>query len=370
MATTQKSLVIPAAKAPLELRDMPIPTPGAGQVLLKVMAVGLNPMDPARHKQDMMIPFYPIVLGSDIAGVVEDVGEGVVDFKKGDEVFAQAMGGGYQQYVALSTKILIRKPKNVSFDDVATFPITFSTACVALCAPAPIGIGLNPTLSSDKPHVGKSAVVLGAGTSCGQFAVQLLKFNGFSTIIAYASAKHTDYLTSLGATLVIDRNSTPLADLPSHPALKDAPVDVVYDTVLGIISSGSDATTTATATPVDIGYDLVKPHGLLVTVNPRISLSATRTGKEGVVLTKSMGFYVGPDVIPSPMSKVEHTHFGRYIIERLPVLLEEGAIVGNRVEVLPGGLEGVKAGFERWYQPGEAGGVSAVKLVAHPQETV
>ncbi|KAF7320715.1 GroES-like protein [Mycena chlorophos] len=360
--TTQKSLVIPAAKAPLEIRETPIPAPGAGQVLVKIMAAGLNPMDPARHKQDMMLPAYPIVLGSDVAGVIEQVGDGVVDFKTGDEVFAQTQFGGYQQYVALPAATLIRKPKNISFDDVATFPITFSTACVALCGQAPIGLGLNPTLASDKPHAGKSAVVLGAGTSVGQFAIQLLKFCGFSTIIAYASAKHTEYLISLGATLVIDRNCTPLPELSSHPALKEHPVDVVYDTVMGIVPGGADA-----ISPVDAGHDLLKPHGQLVTVNPRAALSANRSeSSKGITLTRSMGFYVGPDVVPGPMRTLEHTKFGRYIIERLPVLLEQGVLVANRVEVLPGGLEGVKAGFERWYKDG---GVSAVKLVAHPQES-
>ncbi|KAJ7050640.1 chaperonin 10-like protein [Mycena amicta] len=371
MSKTQKALVIPSAKAPLEVQDIPIPVPSKGEVLIKIMSVGLNPMDPARHKMDFLIPGYPAVLGSDIAGVIEELGEGAQEFKVGDEVFVQTLGDGYQQYVALPTAILIRKPKNVSFDDVATLPITFTTSCVGLCAPAPLGLGLNPTLSWDKPQAGKSAMVLGAGTSCGQFAVQLLKFAGFSTIIAYASEKHTDYLKSLGATLVIDRIATPLSDLTSHPALKEyaGNLDVVFDTCLGLGSQGPPQP--GAATPVDIAYDLVKPHGGLVTVNPRFVLS--RSGKDGVEVTRALGWYAGPDVFPpkkglagSVMATPEHTKFGKYIIEQLPKLLAEGAIVANRVEVLPNGLEGVNAGLGRWFG---GAGVSGVKLIGRPQET-
>lgn len=63
----------------------------------------------------------------------------------------------------------MQKPINSSFDEVATFPITFTTACVGLFAAAPLGLGLNPSFSWGKPHQGASGLVIGAGTSTGQF---------------------------------------------------------------------------------------------------------------------------------------------------------------------------------------------------------
>ncbi|KAF7297036.1 GroES-like protein [Mycena indigotica] len=365
---TQKALVIPSAKAPIELRDIIVPTPGKGEVLIKIMAVGLNPMDPMRHMMDFLIPEYPAVLGSDIAGVIEELGQDVTAFHVGDEVFVQTLGDGYQEYVVLPTSILIRKPQNVTFDEVATMPITFTTSCVGLFAPAPLGLGLNPTFSFNKPQAGKSALVIGAGTSCGQFAIQLLKFAGFSTIVAYASEKHTDYLQSLGATLVIDRNATPLGDLAAFPALQGlaGTLDVVFDTALGLGPPKAED-----AKPVDIAYDLVKSYGAVLTVNPRFVLS--RSGKEGVQVMATLGWYAGPDIFPPKRpfpgyaATAEHTKFGKVMIQALPELLENRVIVGNRTEVLPDGLHGVNAGLTRWFS---GAGVSGVKLIGRPQETI
>nr|GAT43831.1 GroES-like protein [Mycena chlorophos] len=272
-AQIQVVLVISTPKAPLSVESVPIPAPGKGEVLVKIMSVGLNPMDPMRHAMDFSMPPYPAVLGSDIAGIIEQVGEGVEEFKTGDEVFFQALGGGYQQYTIASETILIRKPKNVSFDSVATMPITFTTSCMGLYAPAPIGLAVNPTFSWDKPRAGKSALVIGAGTSTGQFAIQLLKFAGFSTIVAYAAEKHTEYLASIGATLVVDRA---LADLRTHPALVSlaGTFDVVFDAVL--VNLGETPSPGDGPLPIDIAYDLVKPNGGLVTVSGGAGLSARK----------------------------------------------------------------------------------------------
>ncbi|KAJ7060968.1 GroES-like protein [Mycena amicta] len=362
---TQSAVVIESPKAPFTIQSVPIPKAAAGQVLVKVVSAGLNPMDPMRRMMDFLIDSYPAILGSDIAGVIEEVGERVEGWKKGDEVFAGDYGGGYQQYHVINAPLLIRKPKGVSFDEAATVLCTGCTALVGLYAPSPIGLALNPTFSRDKPQAGKSAFVLGAGTSCGQYAIQFLKLAGFTRIVVYASGKHTDYLTSLGATSVIPRESTPIDELPSHPLVTSVgPIDVVFDALFGAAPDAASA--------LDISHDIVKPNdGQLATVNPRSVLSADRVAQnKGVHICRAFGYYVGPDG-GKPASSLAygatpaHTEFGKLIKEHLPELLENGEIKANRIEVLPKGLEGIVQGLERWFGPQ---GVSGVKLVGHPQE--
>ncbi|KAJ7687820.1 GroES-like protein [Mycena rosella] len=334
--STQQALIIPSPKAPFILALHPIPSPSKGEVLLKVISVGLNPVNLIQHALDLMIAGYPAVLGLDIAGVVEDVGEDVQEFFKGDEVYVSSewstLEGGFQQYTTVPASILIRKPSNVSFDEAATLPVTFSTACVGLFAPSPIGLGLNPTFSWDKPHQGKSSLVIGGGTSTGQFAVQLLKFLGFTRIVAYASKVHFGRLRHLGATECIDRTEVPLDALAVAP-----PVKVVFDATFG-------------AGALNAAYDAVVEGGSVVTVRPM-----AKCDREGRAVTLVHGYLARP----------EHTTFGKLLMKNLPELVERGLIVSNRVEVLPNGLAEIPAALDRI----KAGGVSGVKLVAHPQDS-
>ncbi|KAJ7098715.1 chaperonin 10-like protein [Mycena belliarum] len=337
----QQAIILPSARAPFALGSRGVPAPAKGEVLIKILSAGLNPMSwsVSRMQRDynFLIPDeFPTVLGSDLAGVVEALGEGVEGFAKGDRVFAQSLSGAFQQYFALPAAALIRIPESTTFDEAATFPITFATACVGLLAPAPIGLALNPTFSWDKPQQGESALVIAAATSVGQFAIQLLRFLGFTRIVAYASKAHFSYLTQLGATACIDRAEVPLDALPAHPALTP-PVKVVYDTI----------------GQLNTAYDCVSEGGCVATSLPHAALD--REGKN-ITLVRVQGYYVGPD----------HTAFGRLIIKNLPEMLEKGVVVPNRVEVLPNGLAGIVDGLERM----KKGGVSGVKLVAHPQDPV
>ncbi|KAJ6476480.1 chaperonin 10-like protein [Mycena vitilis] len=343
--STQQALLIPSQKAPFALGERPVPVPGKGEVRIKIMAVGLNPMNWAQREFDFFIAAYPAVIGGDIAGVIDEVGDGVNEFAKGDEILVQTIEGGFQQYVILPAFLLIRKPHNASFDEMASFPITFPTAAVGLCAPAPIGLGLNPTLSWDKPQQGSSGLVIGAGTSAGQFAVQLLRFLGFTRIVVYASKTHFPYLKDLGATEFIDRAEIALETLAVSP-----PVQVVYD-----------------ATPVgalNAAYDSVIDTGKITTVRPQ---ATTDREARDITLVKCFGYYAGPDVTKgeSPGAVPAHTAFGKYIISELPKMVEKGVIVPNRIEVLPKGLAGIPEALERM----KAGTVSGVKLVAHPQDS-
>ncbi|KAF9048114.1 GroES-like protein [Hymenopellis radicata] len=336
---SQNALIVPSRHTPFAAAQRAIPSPGPGEVLVKIMATALNPVEGAQHEHGFLIEEYPAVLGHDVAGVIDQLGEGVpAGFKKGDRVFCQALNGAFQQYTTLPCAVLMRIPSNVSFDAAATCPVTFPTACVGLFAAAPLGIGLNPTFSWDEQAPkGDSALVLGGSTSTGQFAIQLLKFLGYMQIAVYASKKHFDYLRQLGATVCIDRGQVSTDALPTCEFITSIspPLKVVYDAV-GVPNTA---------------YDCVANGGQMVTVHPPWVTPLERKGKQ-------------VDVVRGYMALPEHTTFGKLIIKNLPEMLEKGVISPNRYEVLPGGLAGIPDGLGRL----KRGQVSGIKLVAHPQD--
>ncbi|KAJ7167674.1 chaperonin 10-like protein [Mycena filopes] len=355
--STQQAIIVQSPHTPFVLGPRPIPSPDKGEVLVKIMSAGLNPMNWMQRDYNILVDEYPAVLGNDIAGVVEELGDGVEGFKKGDRVCAATLNGGFQQYIILPAAILIHIPDSKGFDEVATFPVTFGTACVGLFAPAPIGLGLNPTFSWDRPQQGQSALVIGGGSSVGQFAIQMFKFLGFTRIVVYASKAHFEYLRQLGATECIDRSEVPVDSLATHPALSPA-VNVVYDT--------------APVSSLNVAYDSVVEGGKIATVLPLAKIERDLEQKK-VTLVQVQGYYAGPDVLKFKRDDVaayaalpEHTVFGRLLIKNLPEMLAKGVVVGNRYEVLPNGLAGILDGLERL----QKGGVSGLKLVAHPQDVV
>lgn len=86
MSPKQKALILPKKQGNLEVRSRGIPSPGAGQLLVKVQSTALNPIDYKMKETGMFLTHYPAILGSDIAGIVQEVGEGVESFRKGDYV--------------------------------------------------------------------------------------------------------------------------------------------------------------------------------------------------------------------------------------------------------------------------------------------
>ncbi|KAJ7682311.1 chaperonin 10-like protein [Mycena polygramma] len=352
--STQQAIVVQSPKAPFTLGSTEIPSPAQGEVLIKVMSVSLNPGNWKQREFDMLVDEYPAVLGNDIAGVIEEIGEGVEDFKKGDRVFSQVVKGGFQQYSTAPAAILIPIPGNLSFDQASTVPSNFTTACVGLFAAAPLGLGLNPTFSWDTPRQGESALVLGGATSIGQFAIELFKFLGYTRIVVYASKAHFAYLRQLGATECIDRVEVSLDSLATQAALTPG-VKVVYHTV--------------DLAALNAAYDCLAEGGSIVTALPSSQLDRDLSAKKAA-LVGVRGFIAGQDVMKynHPFAEAvltpEHTKFGKLIIKNLPEMLEKGIITTNRYEVLPNGVSGIIGGLERL----QRGSVSGVKLVAHPQD--
>ncbi|KAF8188627.1 chaperonin 10-like protein [Pholiota molesta] len=179
----------------------------AGEVLVKIIATSLNPVDWKIQKYGIIIENYPAILGTDVSGEVEEVGEGVIEFKKGDRVFTQGQivngRASFQQYAITLATSLARIPDNTSFDEASTFPVALNVVYVGLYNEYPYGIGMAPPISADTQGIygGTAIIILGGASSVGQNGTyQLAKISGFSPIITTASLKHTDYLKALGAT--------------------------------------------------------------------------------------------------------------------------------------------------------------------------
>ncbi|KIY69892.1 GroES-like protein [Cylindrobasidium torrendii FP15055 ss-10] len=342
----QLALVTPSVGGGLLLQEVEKPgKPGPGKLLLKIVATATNPMDYKMHDYGILVPSFPTILGSDFAGAVEEVGEGVQGWKKGDRLLTANIGGGFQQYteVDVEAQFPFHVPKTISIEEASTMPIAFATAIIGLYAEGPSGIGLNPTVSWNKPCAGQSAFVISGSSSVGQYAIQLLKFAGFTSIVAYASLRHADLLKSLGATEIIDRNEVALTDLPTH--LKPR-FNVVFDAL-----SGPDA--------LAAGLQLLADQGKLATVTPP-RMVKPETAELFAKGNKRLGSIYG-----AYKWNAENEALGNALRENFDRLLDEGVIKPNRYEILPGGLKGLIEGTDRHRQ----GKVSGVKLIARPHET-
>ncbi|KAG5716491.1 hypothetical protein E4T56_gene13667, partial [Termitomyces sp. T112] len=175
MAPTQKGLFLDAKFAPFTLKEHSIPKPGPSQLLVRIEATALNPVDWKIQKYGIFIEDYPALIGTDIAGVVEEVGEGTSGFAKGDRVVFQ--GGwtvdmaGYQQYTLTNSLTTAKIPSHVSFDQAATIPVAAAAAVAGSYLPQPHGAGLTTPFdaSGRGKYAGKPVLILGGATSVGQF---------------------------------------------------------------------------------------------------------------------------------------------------------------------------------------------------------
>ncbi|HYK36251.1 NAD(P)-dependent alcohol dehydrogenase [Alloacidobacterium sp.] len=179
----------------LTFENVDKPVPGDREVLIKVRAAAMNPLDVGVMKGGPALtrllfgPRKPKVPGVDAAGVVEAVGRGVTQFKAGDAVFGSARGAFAECAVAPESK-LAAKPDSVSFEDAAATPIAALTALQGLRDKGRIGAG-------------QSVLIIGASGGVGTFAVQLGKVFG-AHVTAVCSARNAELVRSLGAERVID----------------------------------------------------------------------------------------------------------------------------------------------------------------------
>lgn len=225
----------------LVYEDAPVPVLAAGDVLVRVRAVGINPPDWYLREGYRMLPpewqpkvAFPVILGTDISGVVAAVGADVTGFSVGDAVysmvrFPDGLAGGsraYAEFVGVPASELARKPAGIDHDHAAAAPMSLLTAWQFLIelghdAPNP----LQPHRHEPVPLAGRTVLVNGAAGGVGHFAVQLAKWRG-ARVIAVASGEHAAFLRDLGADEFIDYTATPPEDIVRG-------VDLVLDAVGG-----------------------------------------------------------------------------------------------------------------------------------------
>lgn len=204
----------------LRLESVERPQPGAGEVLVRVRAAGVNPIDwkiRAGYLQQFMPLDLPHILGIDVAGVVEEVGADVDDLAAGDEVFGRG-AGTYAELAVAPAVSLAHKPAGVAFEDAATLGVGGITSWVGLFDVA-------------KLEPGQRVLVQGGAGGVGSLAVQLARWKG-AHVIATAGAANADHVRALGADEVIDYTATSFEDAVSA-------VDVVFDTVGGEVTERS-----------------------------------------------------------------------------------------------------------------------------------
>ncbi|ACU73434.1 Alcohol dehydrogenase GroES domain protein [Catenulispora acidiphila DSM 44928] len=220
--------------------EVPVPALLPSEVLVRVHATGVNPVDAmVRSGAFAMLGQPPFVLGWDVSGVVEETVPGVTRFEVGDEVYGMPFfpraGNAYAEYVAVPSRQLARKPAAIDHDHAAALPLAGLTAWQALVDAAGVSEG-------DK------ILIHAGGGGVGHLAVQIAKARGAHVVATASAAKH-DFVLGLGADEVIDYRAVDITE-----AIKG--MDVVLDTVGGAVGRQS--------------IEVLRPGGLLLTIVDRM----------------------------------------------------------------------------------------------------
>lgn len=198
----------------LNYTDVARPEPKADEVLVKVHAAGVNPVD-WKIRDGLGERFglkFPISLGGEIAGTIEKIGDDVRDFKEGDEVYGIIASGGYSEYAIAKIGDIAPKPQSLDFENAAAIPLGALTAWQAIFDLA--------NLSS-----GQRILITGASGGVGSLAVQLAKAKG-AYVIGTASGRNEEFVRSLGADEFVDYTRQNFEEVVRE-------VDVVFDAVGG-----------------------------------------------------------------------------------------------------------------------------------------
>jgi NADPH:quinone reductase-like Zn-dependent oxidoreductase len=230
------------ASSEIRIEDAPLPTLNDDDVLIRVVATSVNPVDWKIRKGYLksFIPYeMPLTMGWDVSGIVEQIGPSVTRFKPGDAVYSRpdiARNGTYAEYVAVRETEVAAKPATISHVEAASLPLVSITAWEALFTTANLSAGQRVLI-----HAGAGGV--------GSIAVQLARAKG-AHVTATASAPKAALVRSLGADEVIDYKSQDFSSVAKA-------MDVVFDTVGGDVQ--------------DKSWGVLKPGGMLVSITDRPS---------------------------------------------------------------------------------------------------
>ncbi|QRV95336.1 alcohol dehydrogenase [Ceratobasidium sp. AG-Ba] len=339
---TQKAAILPALDEDVVVRDHPIPTPNANQLLVKMTAAAVNPLDHIHRSISIRIKSYPAVLGCDGAGVVEEVGSAVEGFKKGDRVFFQVdfhinnESAAFQQYALADPKLVGRIPPNVTDEEASTLPTALATTVGSLFDKTGFAPPIDGPTVSNEP-----IVILGGSGSMGRSP----RITGFSPIITTCSKQHIESVKQIGATHAFERTVT-AEDIYSVLNQSGKPLRFVVDGV-AITETQIFAYNLLTKQPNAPPEEELQIQVLLPPTEELLALAKSGRVKVGMV---DGGAYMLRD-LNAPFFAAS----GRW--------LEEGKLVPSKVQIIEGGLKSVPEALDT-----VAKGVSGAKLVIRPQE--
>jgi NADPH:quinone reductase-like Zn-dependent oxidoreductase len=236
-----RAAVLPRNGAPdvFEIQDRPEPSLGPGRVRIRVRAAGINFADlMARQGLYPDAPDLPAVLGYEVAGEVEDVGEGVEEYTPGDRVMAATRFGGYAEIVSVRERDVLELPDDWSFEEGAAFPVVYGTAYASL-------------VSFGNLRAGERLLIQAAAGGVGIAVTQIGKLLG-AEIFGTASASKHERIREFGVQHAIDYRDNDFAAEVRRITGEETPLDLIVD---GIGAASWKA-----------GYSLLRPGGRLVMI--------------------------------------------------------------------------------------------------------
>lgn len=256
-----KALAIRRYHAPMEMMELPRPEPGPGELVVRVRAAGVNPLDYKIRDGAVkaLLPFsFPLVLGTDVAGDVKAIGPGVTRFKLGDAVYSRLDNdriGAFAEYAVVRESAAARKPARLDYTEAASIPLVGLTAWQTLIELARLQAGQKVLI-----HAGSGGV--------GTFAIQLAKHLG-AQVATTARAQNHALVKALGADVAIDYQTSRF-----EAVARDQ--DVVLDT------QGGDTLLRS--------FEVVKPGGVVVTIGGRPDGKFARAWGLSLPLVWILGF--------------------------------------------------------------------------------
>jgi alcohol dehydrogenase len=305
-----RALAIRHYGAPMEMMELSRPEPGLGELLVRVRAAGVNPIDYKIRDGavKVLLPFsFPLILGTDLAGDVAAIGPGVTKFKLGDAVYARLDNdriGAFAEYALVRESAAARKPARLDYTEAASLPLVGLTAWQALVELARLRAGQKVLI-----HAGSGGV--------GTVAIQLAKHLG-ARVATTAGAKNHALVKSLGADVAIDYRTSRF-----EAVAKDQ--EVVLDT------QGGDTLLRS--------FEVVKPGGVVVTIGGRPDGKFARAWGLSLPLVWILGFL---NRKVDRLARKRRVRF-KYLfmrasgeqLERLGALVEQGVIKPVLDKIVP-----------------------------------
>ncbi|KAL8738585.1 MAG: hypothetical protein Q9181_000636 [Wetmoreana brouardii] len=353
MATQKlnRAAVLEAPQTRITLKTRPIPSPGADEVLIRNHAIASCPVDWKMQDYNIFISQYPIVLGSDISGVISKVGASVTGFTHGDRVFGFAAvicnsnidHGAFQTYTILNDFATAPLPPTLSFEEGSMLPMAAATAALGLV----VNLGIprpRSTSSVDAVEQNNAILVWGGASSVGTLVIQMARKIGL-TVIATASPKHHTYLKTLGATIVVDYRSPEVVSEISSAAKN---LGVLLRYAFDCVSEGE--TFSQCAKILSNSLSTLGDHENKTRLVLVLPWPGELPRPEGIDISQVIALQL----------VTQQKELCRWLFhEWLPTALADGSIIPSpHLEIVKGGLESTQVAWDR-----HKAGVSGAKLV-------